>query len=85
MNPAYVKRIKKELTSLEKRYIKFSNALKIMDLCHTQAKLLDIEHAWGRVFCCSKIVLFVLLLLLCNRSKSTKRSLFRKHQLLYKS
>ena len=31
-------------------YIKLSNGVKIMDLSHTQPKLLDAEHAWGTKF-----------------------------------
>ena len=31
-------------------YIKLSNGAETMDLCHTQPKLLDAEHAWGRKF-----------------------------------
>ena len=38
------------ITSLERRYIKLSNGVKIMDLSHTQPKLLDTEHAWFRKF-----------------------------------
>ena len=35
---------------LERRRIKLSNSVKIMDISHTQPKLLDAEHAWGRKF-----------------------------------
>ena len=37
-------------TSLERRYIKLSNGVQIMDLSQTQPNLLDADHAWGRMF-----------------------------------
>ena len=40
------KKIKIELvTPLERRCINLSNGVKIMDISHTQPKLLDAEHA----------------------------------------
>ena len=38
------------VTPLERRCITLSNGVKIMDISHTQPKLLDTEHAYGRKF-----------------------------------
>ena len=40
----------KLVTPLERIYIQLSNGVKIMDLSHTQPKLLAAEHACGRKF-----------------------------------
>ena len=41
---------KKLVTPLERRCINLSNGVKIMEISHTQPKLLDAEHAYGRKF-----------------------------------
>ena len=47
------------VTSLERRFINLSNSVKIMDLSHTQPKLVDAEHASGRKFQTEKSTLEV--------------------------
>ena len=37
-------------TPLERRCIQLFNGIQIMNMSHTQPKLFDAEHAWGRKF-----------------------------------
>ena len=47
---SHVNNNKMLVTSLERRFINLSNGANVMDLSHTQPKLLDAEHVWGRKF-----------------------------------
>ena len=44
------KKIFELVTPLERRHITLPKGVNIMDISHTQLKLLDAEHYWGRKF-----------------------------------